>query len=54
MKTARCLKCGFKMLGRFKNGAPKACPACGYTDSEKDLKKLGESKMTTPQGETRA
>ena len=49
MKTAHCLKCGFKMRGMFKHGAPKACPACGYDKSQEDLRKMATAKIQEKQ-----
>lgn len=45
MKNARCLQCKLIIRGRWKSGPPKCCPACGYSESAKDLKKIAQERI---------
>lgn len=45
MTTARCLKCGFAVRGRFKSGPPKTCPVCGFNGSANVMRKMVELKQ---------
>ena len=45
MKNARCLRCGLTIMGRWKHGAPKACPACGFSGSNELLQKMATAQI---------